>query len=386
MTRLDRLTVSGFKSIRTLEDCELRPLNVMIGANGAGKSNFLSLFQMLAELADGRLQLFTKGEGGPDALLFGGRRRTSSLDVALTFDRGRYRYQFSLEPTVNTMSFAGETVSDREMEFTSEHISPGVAEYLDRVAPGTRPSIDDGTTWAGGHSEARLADTGRGEFVSDVLPEMKRWRVFHFQDMSRMAQVRLLSAVRENLYLKSGAGNLAPFLRFLHERHQDSYRRIVAAVRLAAPFFWDFVHREAPGNEVDLEWREVDDPETVRGPYQLSDGTLRFICLAALLLQPTHLQPNPVLIDEPELGLHPYALTLLAEMLQQASDSRQIIVSTQSADFVGQFAPEDVVVVNRKGAESVFQRLDSESLTDWLKDYTLGELWNMNILGGRPGQ
>ena len=374
MIRLDRLTVRGFKSIRALEDFELWPLNVMIGANGAGKSNFLSLFQMLAELADGRLQLFIKGEGGPDALLFGGRRSTSSFEVALHFDSDNYHYQFSFKPTANTMSFA------------SEHIRPGVAEYLDLVAPGSRPSVPFGTTWAGGHSEARLAGMGRGDFVSEVLPEMKRWRVFHFQDVSRMAQVRLLSEIRENLSLKSNAGNLAPFLRFLHEHHPDSYRRIVAAVRLAAPFFWDFVHREDAGNEVELEWRETSDPETVRGPFQLSDGTLRFICLATLLLQPPHLQPNPILIDEPELGLHPYALTLFAEMLRQASDTRQIIVSTQSADLISQFAPEDVVVVDRKGAESVFQRLDSERLADWLKDYTLGELWNMNILGGRPGQ
>ena len=329
---------------------------------------------MLAELADGRLQLFTKSEGGPDALLFGGRRRTTSLDVALNFDSSRYRYRFALEPAANTMSFA------------SEHLRPGVAEFVHPVAPGTFPTVEGGTTWAGGHSEARLADTGRGEFVSHVLPEMKRWRVFHFQDVSRMAQMRLLSEVRENLSLKSNAGNLAPFLRLLHERYPESYRRIVAAVRLATPFFWDFVHCEDAGNEVELEWRETSDRETVRGPFQLSDGTLRFICLATLLLQPPHLQPNPVLIDEPELGLHPYALTLLAEMLRQAGDSRQIIVSTQSADLISQFTPEDVVVVDRKGTESVFQRLDSGRLTDWLKDYTLGELWNMNILGGRPGQ
>ena len=374
MTRLNRLTVRGFKSIRALENFELRPLNVMIGANGAGKSNFLSLFRMLAELADGRLQLFTRGEGGPDALLFGGRRRTSSLEVALHFDGDDRHYQFSLEPTANTMSFA------------SEHIRPGVSERLDLVAPGTRPSVGGGTIWADGHSEARLARIGQGRFVSEVRPEMKRWRVFHFQDVSRMSQVRLLSEVRENLSLKSNAGNLAPFLRVLYERHADSYRRIVGAVRLAAPFLWNFVHRQDVGNEMELEWREVNDSETVRGPFQLSDGTLRFICLATLLLQPPHLQPNPILIDEPELGLHPYALTLLAEMLQQASDSRQIIVSTQSADLISQFAPEDVVVVGRKGAESIFQRLDSERLADWLKDYTLGELWNMNVLGGRPGQ
>ena len=374
MARLDCITVQGFKSIRALEDFEIRPLNIMLGANGAGKSNFLSLFRMLTEISDGRLQLFTKGEGGPDALMYGGRRRTVSIEVALHFDSGRYCYRFSLEPTASVMSFA------------SEHLRPGVADYLDSNAPGARPSTEFGTTWAGGHCEARLADIGRGEFVSQVLPELKSWRVFHFQDVSRVSEVRLLSDARETLSLKSNAGNLAPFLMSLRKRYPESYRRIVEAVRLAAPFFWDLVHRQDVDNKVELEWREAGDPESVRGPFQLSDGTLRFICLTTLLLQPPHLQPNPILIDEPELGLHPYALTSLAEMLQRASESRQIIVSTQSADLISQFAPEDVVVVNREGAESVFQRLDSERLTDWLKEYTLGELWNMNILGGRPGQ
>lgn len=373
MDRLDGITVLGFKSIRALEDFELRPLNFMIGSNGAGKSNFLNLFRMLAELADRRLQLFIRGEGGPDALLFGGRRRTPSLGVALNFDSGSCRYRFSLEPAANAMAFG------------AEHIRPGVADYLDSAAPGTRTSSQFGTAWGGGHSEARLTDIGRGKFVAEVLPQMKQWRVFHFQDVSRMAQVRFLSKARDNLRLKSDAGNLAPFLTFLDKRYPESYRRIVETVRLAAPFIWDFVHRRDDGNDVELEWREVNDPETVRGPFQLSDGTLRFICLATLLLQPPHLQPNPILIDEPELGLHPYALTLLAEMLQQASESCQVIVSTQSADLISHFAPEDVVVVDRKGLESVFQRLESKRLSDWLKEYTLGELWNMNILGGRPG-
>lgn len=370
MTCLDCITVRGFKSIRALEYFDLRPLNVMIGANGAGKSNFLNLFRMLAQIAERRLQLFVRGEGGPDALLFGGRRRTTSLEVALNFNNDKFCYQFSLEPVANTVAFA------------TEHIRPGLPEFVGSDTRPAVPTLGGGTTWTGGHSEARLVDAG----TSDVLSHMVRWRVFHFQDVSRMSQVRLLSKARENLHLKSNAGNLAPFLTFLQGRYPESYWRIVEAVRLAAPFFWDFVHREDPGDEVELEWREASDSETVRGPFQLSDGTLRFICLATLLLQPQHLQPNPIMIDEPELGLHPYALTLLTEMLQQASESRQIIVSTQSADLISQFAPEEIVVVNRKGAESVFQRLDSEKLTDWLKEYTLGELWNMNILGGRPGQ
>ena len=135
---------------------------------------------------------------------------------------------------------------------------------------------------------------------------------------------------------------------------------------------------------MEIEWFHADDLDTVLGPRQLSDGTLRFICHATLLLQPVELQPELILVDEPELGLHPFALTLLAEMLQHASDSRQIIVSTQSADLVSELDPEDVVVVDRKEGASTFSRLNRDDLKEWLEDYALGDLWKMNIFGGRP--
>ncbi len=371
MSRLRQITVHGFKSIRKLENFELRHLNVLIGANGAGKSNLLGLFEMLSGLSQKRLQLFVKNEGGPDALLFGGRKLTSRLEVALSFENNHYEYEFSLEPTSGSVAFSGEK------------LSPEITE--DTVADSSK--TESGTiVWPGGHSEARVADINHGEFASYVLSDMEQWRVFHFQDMSDTAQVRLLSDVRDNLRLKPDAGNLAPFLRHLRERHPDHYRRIIEAVRLSASFFGDFVYRKNPGDRMDLEWFEAwGDLDSPFGPRQFSDGTLRFICLAALLNQPENCQPNLILIDEPELGLHPYALTLLAEMLKQAADSRQIVVSTQSADLVSQFEPEDVVVVNRRDGESVFERLDPEDLSDWLEDYALGDLWRMNVLGGRPG-
>lgn len=376
MARLDHLTVQGFKSIRSLEDFELRGLNVLIGPNGAGKSNFLSLFRMLDHLSRQRLQLFVKQEGGPDALLFGGRRRSSSMLVELSFDSGRCRCRFSLEPAANTLVFA------------DEWIFPGVMESSMQAGDASR-TVKGGTQWTGGHEEARLAGFSQDAFATDVVPGMQRWRVFHFSDMStgRASRVRLSQHVRDNLRLQQDAANLAPYLRRLCERHPDHYRRIVETVRLAAPFFGDFIHRqdEDTGEKMmELEWSHADDPDSVLGPFQLSDGTLRFICLATLLLQPTDLQPSVILIDEPELGLHPYALTLLAEMLHQASEGRQVIVSTQSADLVSELEPQEVVVVDRNDGTSAFTRLDREGLNDWLEDYSLGDLWKMNVLGGRP--
>ena len=367
MAKLESLTVRGFKSIRSLEDFKPGRLNVLIGANGAGKSNFIGLFHMLACVVEKRLQVFVAEHDGPDALLFGGRKRTGRIEIMLSFGGddnagliGRNSYSFSLVPTGNRLIF------DQE----ERHFGNSAAFDLDS-----------------GHDESKLEildEEVEDSFAHYIRSAIAEWRVYHFHDTSTAAPIRQLQAVRDNLLLKSGGDNLGPYLRQLREQHPDHYLNIVETVQLAAPFFGDFVYRRDINENMELEWFQADDPDTVLGPRQLSDGTLRFICLATLLLQPAQLQPELILIDEPELGLHPYALTLLAEMLQQASDSRQIIVSTQSADLVSHLDPEDVVVVNRKDGASTFERLDEEDLSDWLEDYSLGELWKMNIFGGRP--
>ena len=372
MARLDRLSVTGFKSLRALEELELRGVNVLIGANGAGKSNLLDVFRLLSQLARGRFQVFVKQEGGTDALLFGGRRRTRRLEVDLCFDRGQCRYGFSAEAARDGLVF------------WEEHLSPGVSQDVAAAEPGTFSTIEGGTTWSGGHMEAHLASLRVGSFAAYALPAIRGWRVYHFHDTSDVAGVRCPQAVRDNLHLKADGSNLAPFLRFLRERHPRRHRDIVQTVRIAAPFFGDFAYRSEVGECIELEWYHRDDEDTPLGPLQLSGGTLRFICLATLLLQPPELQPNPIIIDEPELGLHPLALTLLAEMIQGASEARRVIVSTQSVDLVSEFDPEDVVVVNRRNGESVFERLDSDVLQDWLKEYSVGQLWKAEVVGGGP--
>jgi predicted ATPase len=358
MIDLKSLTVRGFKSIRDLKDFELSALNVLIGANGAGKSNFISLFKMLAEIMEQHLQIFVRQHDGPDGLLFGSRKRTTQIDVDFRF--GRNGYHVSLIPAADRLVFSREETS-----------------FRGDFAPNVRTRL--GT----GHDEA-LLPSKEGEIASYVKSAVQRWRVYHFHDTSASAPVRQKQAVRDNLRLKPDAANLAPFVRLLREKHPDSLKRIVETVRLVAPFFGDFVHRPEPGERVELEWLEAEDPDTPRSPRQLSDGTLRFICLTTLLLQPTALQPSLILLDEPELGLHPYALNVLAALLKEASGPKQLIVSTQSAELISALEPEDIVVVERRDGASAFERLDAHRLRDWLSDYALGELWRMNILGGRP--
>lgn len=373
MPRVDRITIRGFKSIQALDDFELRPLTALIGPNGSGKSNLLAAFRMLSSLAQGRFRLFVRKEDGPDALPFGGRKRTAAIYARVVLDGGRCRYELTAEP-------AGDTLVIR-----SERLDASVLRGEEECSSGTMSGAAATYEGPGGDIESLLSNEFPPDaFPTRLVPEIQGWRVFHFQDTSREAPVRHSVPVRDNLCLRENGGNLAPFLRHLKERYLENHRRIVEAVRLAAPFLDDFVHRNDAGERMELEWFHRDvGRDTPFGPRQLSDGTLRYICLATLLNQPEHLQPAPIIVDEPELGLHPSALALLAEMLEQASSKRQIIVSTQSADLVSELALEDIVTIERRDGESFFERLNGDRLAEWLEEYTLGDLWRMNVVGGR---
>ena len=373
MATLHRLTVRGFKSIRSLEEFEVRGINVLIGANGAGKSNLLDVFRSVSELASGRWQVHVKQEGGADALLYGGRRKTPSLEIALSFDRGHYCYGFSAEA-------AGD-----DLVLGREWLSPGAAQAAE---PLTARTLLSGRS-SGRSMEAvrdNLKDLAIYRLSTYALSGIGDWRVYHFGDTSRVSGMRCPQEVRDNLRLKADGSNLAPFLRLLRERHPRRLQDIVETVRIAAPFFGDFVYRKDVEERVELEWYHRDDRDTPLGPGQISDGLLRFVCVATVLLQPPELQPDPIMIDEPELGLHPLALGLLAEMVRRASDARRVIVSTQSADLVSEFEPEDVVVVNRRDGESAFERLDSDVLHEWLQEYSVGQLWKAEVVGGGPAR
>lgn len=357
MSKITRITVHGYKSIRALEALELRDLNVLIGANGAGKSNFISLFRLLTALSERRLQLYVQKQGGPDALLHRGRKHTEHMEYRIELDRCEYIAQ--LQATL-----------DNRLIFSDERIRIGSAYR------------SFGNSHAETATQRASISTGIPLLTNSTIDS----RVFHFHDTSDDARVKQIRPTHANLRLAHDAANLAAFLLRLRKDFPDFYQRIVDTIRLAAPFFGDFVQRAPIGESIQLEWTEYNDPDTPLKAHMLSDGTLRFICLTTLLLQPTELLPDTILIDEPELGLHPYAIVLLADMLREASETTQLIISTQSVELLDHFNAEDVVVVDRINDESVFRRLDTESLHDWLQDYSLGDLWKQNVLGGRPGR
>ncbi|AFZ26341.1 putative ATPase [Cylindrospermum stagnale PCC 7417] len=355
--QLSRIVLKGFKSIAEC-DIKLAQLNVLIGCNGAGKSNFIGFFRMVQQMLEGNLQVFVSRQGGPDAILHFGRKTTEQLEVKLYF--GTNSYFATFEPT-----------QDNRLMFSKESFGWNNTEW----------------EIGSGHFETQ-APRGTGTRIDEyVLPAMQQWRVYHFHDTSDSAYVKQIHGINVNNYLRSDARNLAAFLYLLKQNHPEYYQRIVKTIRLVAPFFSDFYLRPSPQNKdmIELEWFEQGQDIPFKA-HLLSDGTLRFICLATVFLQPTSLQPETILVDEPELGLHPYAITILASLMRAAAIEKQVIVSTQSVELLNEFSADDVIVVDRKDGKSLLRRLKEDDLHEWLEDYSLGELWKKNILGGRPSR
>jgi predicted ATPase len=367
MDLLKRLRLHGFKSIKSM-DLEFRAMNVLIGANGAGKSNLISFFKLLNEMMGGRLQQVIGQSGRAQSLLHCGAQVTRQLDAELEFEveSAIDTYTMRLVPAQDSLLFSEETLSFHQAGYPQ---------------PKT-------VRLGAGHWETKVREVaGGGEKTAKVFRHLlTNCRVYHFHDTSPTARVRNFCYVGDNDPLQHDAGNLAAVLLRLQQGDRHAiYNRIVSTIRMIAPYLDDFVLRPEGPRETDirLNWRQRGSDQ-VFGPHQLSDGTLRAICLATLLQLPEDELPNLIVVDEPELGLHPYALNRVAELFNKTALHTQVLVSTQSSGFLDQFDPGDVIVVDREGVESHFERPDEGKLAVWLEEYSLGEVWEKNVFGGGP--
>lgn len=362
MRILEKITIENFKSIRK-QSLALGSLNVFIGANGSGKSNLIQVFRFLREIQQQNLATYSL-ERGADSLLHYGRKVSWSMELYLEFTEGNVSnaYRIRLSPTDQ-----GALIVSQEIVYF--HDRNRFAEpYNEIISTGAR--------------EASVA-TSENRVARWVARSLDTYRVYHFHDTSDSAPVKSECALDDNRFLRPDAANLAAFLYYLQKRKPDHFRNIEDAVRQIAPFFERFdlkPSRLAP-DKIKLEWKEKGS-DAYFNASSLSDGTLRFMCLATLLLQPT--LPAVVLLDEPELGLHPAAITLLADLLSSAATRTQVLVATQSVTLVNQFGPEQVWAVDRDDGQSIFRRLTEQDMSAWLDDYALGELWEKNLLGARP--
>ncbi len=361
-SNIQRMKIEGFKSIKSL-DIELKPLNILIGPNGAGKSNFISAFKFLNELASKNLQYYIAQSGGAERFLHFGSKNTECIEFYLDF--GANQYSVNLIPAEpDTLLIGTETPSFKG----PGHHSP----YTQTL--NFQPE-----------KESLLASSGKS-IAKYVLNRLQTYKIYHFHDTSSSAPVKKSSLITEHTKLLSDASNLGSFLYHLKEKPFTSsyYQKIVDTIQLVAPFFQDFILEPDANGNILPRWKHRNSEKSWTF-NDLSDGTLRFICLTTLLQQPPPYIPQTVLIDEPELGLHPHALNILASMLKSvAAQGKQVIVSSQSVTLINHFSAEDLLVADQVNNETVIRRLEEDEVTAWLEEYTLGSIWEKNIIGGSP--
>ena len=358
--KLRSIEVKGYKSIKD-QNILLTDMNILIGQNGAGKTNFISLFKFLRNIILGRLKN-TSLKSSAENLLYYGSKETQLISIYLDFDPNYY--WIHLQPAFNkdTLIIESEVSGFRGDNYKEP--------FWDQIASS--------------EEESKLVNSIKNiptaKYVFGVLNGLM---VYHFNDTSESAAVMKYTSISDNRFLFEDATNLAPFLYLLKHTKEEYYDRIVKTIQLVIPFFNDFLLEPNPFNPdtIRLEWSDIYSDKTFSA-NELSDGSLRFICMATLLLQPD--LPGVILLDEPELGLHPSAITILSGLLKKASKRSQVIISTQSVSLVNEFEAEDIIVVEKEDAETIFRRLDPKDLEKWLDEYSLGDLWDKNILGGKP--
>ncbi|KAA6351772.1 DNA replication and repair protein RecF [termite gut metagenome] len=359
---IKNIQIENYKSIRKL-DLDLRPINILIGENGAGKSNFLGFFEFLRSIANTRMQLFVAEKGGAENILYYGSKNSKYLSGKIEFGIIDINlpsgYQFLMKPN-----------NEERFYYEEEWIS-----FYDLHK-------DNTPYWTlllgSGYNESKLNSD------SLVWKYMDSFRVYHFHDTTRTSKMRKSTEIYDNRFLREDGANLPAYLYLMQEKYPKDFKKIEMLVRMVAPYFERFNLQPDEFNEdkIQLEWKEKYFDAYFRANH-LSDGTLRFIALAALLLTPKI--PEVIIIDEPELGLHPSAINILAELIKEASTRTQIIMSTQSVNFIDNFEPEDIIVVDKENdGQSIFKRQNTEELRDWLEEYSIGDLWNKNVIGGRP--
>ena len=352
--KLKTLEVKGFKSIpSTGQSIAFGDVTVLLGANGSGKSNLVSFFKLLNFITSKGLQVFIGKQGGADALLYYGAKYTDKVEFTVALeqlDGNEFRTTSYNAKLVHGMPdklfFAVEKVTFKR----PDELQP--QEFFIEA----------------GNGESGLPEDQRS--TSKVLfAALSNIRAYQFHDTSDTAKIKSNGYIDDSRYLRSDAGNLAAFLRAMlpDQSKRKYYDRIIRHIQKVMPQFKDFDLEPSSDNKktVQLNWRDATG-DMLFGPHQISDGSLRFMALSALLLQPASMLPKVIIIDEPELGLHPAAIAELAGMIKIASKNAQIIIATQSTRLVDEFSANEIVVVERdeKVNGSVFKRLDEEELKD----------------------
>ena len=375
--KLKSITISGFKSFNSDEHTiEFGDVSVLIGANGAGKSNLVSFFKMVGYMMTAALQQYIGEQGSASSLLNFGPKTTPKLSA---------KFEFENEDVYDAYEFSLAHAAQDSLIFTHETLSYRDKKKYDKIS---QREFSHGTK----ESSLKLDISELKDFKPATMIHalLRNCSVYQFHDTSFNSRIRNSCYINQSDFLYSDGGNLAAFLYSLkeNEKKKSCYEKIVRHVKQIFPQFGDFALQPGARNDnyIILDWYEQNNTKYKLGAHQLSDGTIRFMALAALLLQPPKNLPSVIILDEPELGLHPSAIVELASIVKIASQYTQVVLATQSPALLDEFKPEQITVIERDpvSKSSIFKRFTEEDLKVWLEEYTLSEIWDKNILGGKP--
>ena len=363
--KLNSLSIEGYKSIKSIKDFTPKSLNILIGPNGSGKSNFISFFKFLSWMlnSDGKLQEYVAYLGGANDILHDGADVSKSIDAHI---------QLETSSGINEYSFSLMFAKPDKLVFREE-------KY--RFTSGRIPGQPRWSFCGSGHLEAQLPKVNNPT-ATVMLNLLRKLIVYQFHNTSDTAPMRLKWSASDGRWLKQNGENLGSFLHRLQKEEKPYYMRIIKYIRLVLPFFDDFELYDEFG-QILLRWKEKG-TNKVFNAGQASDGMLRTIALISLLGQNPKDLPSVLFLDEPELGLHPTAIDTLAGLIKAASSRCQVFIATQSLSLVNNFELDDLVVIDRKGRSSEYSRPNSETLKVYLEEFSTGQIWEKNIIGGRP--
>ncbi len=371
---IESVRIRGFRSLADVELMDLPMATVLIGANGSGKSNFIRFFEMLSwMLRSRRLGEFVEQYGGADDQLFGGNGVTPRMEseVRLRAEKGRNDYRFALSHAhPDRFFFSEEAFRYSAYDYPTE----ASWQYLDS-----------------GHREARIVEAAQSmgfpgvntQTASIIVRLLRNCSVHQFHDTSDSSDIKKRWDIGESNRLRSDAGNLAAVLYRLEQEDVRRYEFICRQIGRILPGFDRFAIEESYG-KVALRWKAKWTDKTFSA-HLTSDGSLRFFALVTLLNLPSGMLPDVILLDEPELGLHPAAVNLVGGMVNSLATERQVIVATQSPLLVDAFDLEEIFTLDLQEGRTQFRKLDPAKYQIWLDDgFSPGELWQKNLFGGRP--
>ena len=400
----DCIKIEGFRSFKKVE-LEMPRLAVLIGPNGGGKSNFVDLLMLMAEAGNGELAVGVNKRGGFRNIAFG-FEPTGEVLVEFSF-KGLRDPASEMEPLPPLITLAkkpfdityrvtlrGLGVNFRVWEEQLHQVSVDPEQItfeIDRDATrtlfkwriisqeGEEPKSVEDVELA--ISQVKDANKFRPPYA--VFQELRQWAFYRDIDVGPESPVRQPVLIRPATRLLSDGTNLSSVFFTIQQEHPDDWDDILGILKTAYP---DFVKLTVPAGggdgKVHLRWFERPNEKQGLSANLLSDGTLKLLCLVAILKSPN--PPPLICIDEPELGLHPDWIELVAELMQDAATRTQVIVATHSPQIVAKLDPDQVIVTEKVEAETHLTQLKTRDLEKWLKDFSLAELWLSGEIGGRP--